>query len=149
MTGIGPVGRQVIANIERLRKDRHLSLAALSERLAEAGRPIGDTILHRQSQGKRRVDTDDLVALAAVLGTTPAALLAPPGTIVAEDHPAVCAARRLADRLAALITAGDPAAAARAREQVDRAMRRVQLEVEELDGIDPPLRRTPHPPEAP
>jgi hypothetical protein len=34
---IGPVGRQVIANIERLRKDRRLSLQALSDRLAEIG----------------------------------------------------------------------------------------------------------------
>jgi hypothetical protein len=131
-TSIGPVGYQVIANIERLRKDRRLSFEALSGLLAEVGRPIGPTVLNRQSHGGRRVDADDLVAFAAVLGTTPAGLLAPPGAAVAEDHPAVLAARSLADRLAALITAGDPEAAARARGQVDRAMRRVQLEVEEL-----------------
>ena len=45
---------------------------------------------------------------------------------------------RAADRLAALITArGDSQAAERERAGVDRAMRRVQLEVEELlaEGI--------------
>ena len=134
-TMIGPVGRAAIANVEQLRAERGLSLRDLSARLAEAGRPIGDTVLHRQSQGKRRIDADDLVAFARVLGVAPARLLAPPEMAAAEDHPAVRAARDLADRLAAIVTADTREAAARARIQADRALRRVQLEAEELlDG---------------
>lgn len=54
-------------------------------------------------------------------------------TAAGPCHPV--SARHPADRLAGLIAAGDPDATARARGQVDRAMRRVQLEVEELlDG---------------
>jgi hypothetical protein len=134
-TMIGPVGRAVIANIEQLRAVRGLSLVGLSERLAEAGRPIGDTVLHRQSQGKRRVDADDLAAFARVLDVTPARLLAPPEVAGAEDHPAVLAARDLAGRLAAVAAAATPEAAARARIQAGRALRRAQLEAEEL--LDP------------
>ena len=127
---IGPVGRAVIANVEALRASRGLSLRDLSARLAEAGRPIGGTVLHRQSQGRRRVDADDLAALARVLGVTPARLLAPPEIAGAEDHPAVRAARDLADRLAAIVAAGSAEGVLLAR--ADRALRRVQLEAEEL-----------------
>lgn len=129
---IGPVGRTVIANIGAIRKQRGMSLRDLSVRLAEAGRPIGDTVLHRQSQGQRRIDSDDLVAFASVFGVTPARLLAPPETAAAQDHPAVRAARALAECLTALVAAGSPDAASRARGKADRALRRVQLEAEEL-----------------
>lgn len=74
---IGPVGRDVIYNVERLRKVRGLSFRDLAARLAELGRPIGDTVLHRQSQGKRRIDADDLIAFAIALGVTPNSLLFP------------------------------------------------------------------------
>jgi transcriptional regulator with XRE-family HTH domain len=134
-TMIGPVGRGAIANIEELRKARGLSLRDLAAKMAETGRPVGDTVLHRQSQGRRRIDADDLVAFAAVLGVTPARLLAPPEAAAAEDHPAVRAARVLADRLAGLLAADGPEAASRARSQVRRALRRTWLEADELlDG---------------
>lgn len=74
---IGPAGRAVIANIEDLRTRRGLSLRELAAKLAQLGRPIGDTVLHRQSQGKRRVDADDLVAFSIALGVNPSALLLP------------------------------------------------------------------------
>jgi hypothetical protein len=72
---IGPVGRQVVANVEALRRERGYSFSALSDRLAAIGRPILPTVLHRLSQGGRRVDVDDLTALATVLGTTATRLL--------------------------------------------------------------------------
>lgn len=75
---LGPVGEQVIANVTRLRKQLRLSQAQLSERLAEAGRPIRATGIHRVETGKRRVDVDDLVALAGALGVRPAALMEAP-----------------------------------------------------------------------
>ena len=131
---IGPVGSAVIANIERLRKARRMSLRDLSARLDALGRPIGDTVLHRQCQGRRRVDADDLVAFAEALGVTAADLLEPPpasGPI--DGHPALLAARSLASRVADLLAAaGDPQATARAGGQADRALRRVQIELEEL-----------------
>jgi transcriptional regulator with XRE-family HTH domain len=130
---IGATGKAVIANVGRLRKAQHLSFRALSDRLAEIGRPILPSALHAVSQGRRRVDADDLVALACVLGVTPADLLKSPGTTV-PDHPAVRAARDLADRVEALVrAAGDPQAAGRA----DRAMRRVAIEIEELLAAHP------------
>jgi transcriptional regulator with XRE-family HTH domain len=131
-TLIGPVGRQVAANIERLRREQRLSRAALSKRLAESGLTVGETVLDRQSQGRRRVDADDLVAFAAVLGVTPADLLAAPGS-TAPDHPVLRAARSLAalaEDLAA--AAGDPQATAQIAGNLNRAVRRVQLEAEEL-----------------
>lgn len=72
---IGPVGERVIANVEELRQIRGLSFRDLAARLAELGRPIGSAVLHRLSQGRRRVDADDLVALAVALGVTTDSLL--------------------------------------------------------------------------
>lgn len=74
---IGPVGRVAIQNIERLRQKRGMSFRDLAAKMAELGRPIGDTVLHRQSQGKRRIDADDLLAFAAALDVNPSALLLP------------------------------------------------------------------------
>lgn len=122
------VGQNVVRNIEELRKARGLSLTSLSARLAELGRPIGDTVLHRQAHGGRRIDTGDLVAFASVFDVDPARLLADPATAEAEDHPAVRAARTLASDLARL--AADPSPQARIR--ADRTLRRLEIETEEL-----------------
>lgn len=74
---IGPVGERVIDNVEKLRQARGISFRDLAARLAKLGRPIGPAVLHRLSQGKRRVDADDLVALAVALGVNPSTLLLP------------------------------------------------------------------------
>jgi transcriptional regulator with XRE-family HTH domain len=50
----------------------------LSRRLDEAGRPIPALGLRRIENGERRVDVDDLAALAFALGVNPNALLFPP-----------------------------------------------------------------------
>jgi len=73
----GPIARNVIANVRRLRARAGLTLAGLSERLTESGRPILPTGLQRLEAGKRRVDPDDLVGLAAALEVSPVSLLLP------------------------------------------------------------------------
>lgn len=75
---LGPTGRQVMENIARVRKALGLSYAELSRRLADAGRPIPPLGLRRIEEGMRRVDVDDLFALAAVLWVTPVILMLPP-----------------------------------------------------------------------
>ncbi|MFD7428415.1 helix-turn-helix domain-containing protein [Streptomyces sp. NPDC059818] len=47
----------------------------LAERLTQAGRPMSQPIVSRMESGTRRIDVDDLVALAAVFSVSPAALL--------------------------------------------------------------------------
>src|SRR5947209_8763146 len=74
---LGPVGRYVIANLKQLREDRRLSYRELSDRLRALGRPIATLGLSRIEKGTRRVDADDLVALAIALDVNPAALLLP------------------------------------------------------------------------
>lgn len=74
---IGPTGQTVSANVRRLREEQNLTVAALSRRLADRGRLIAPLGLRRLESGQRRVDADDLAALAVVLGTSPAALLMP------------------------------------------------------------------------
>jgi transcriptional regulator with XRE-family HTH domain len=71
----GDVGHAVAARIRWERERRQLSLQALSERLAALGRPILPSGLSKIEQGTRRVDVDDLVALAAALETVPSHLL--------------------------------------------------------------------------
>lgn len=73
---LGPLGEQVRGNVVRMRKGRHLTYAALSERTAAAGRPLAIIALRRIEAGLRRVDVDDLVTLAAALGVEVGAIMA-------------------------------------------------------------------------
>lgn len=90
---LGPVGETVQANVKRLREAQNLSLVKLSRLLTEVGRPIPTLGLSRIENGERRVDADDLVALAMALGKHPAALLLPPED---PDEPVQLAPQRAA-----------------------------------------------------
>jgi transcriptional regulator with XRE-family HTH domain len=68
---IGEASRNVIANIEHLLKVRSLSQRKLAAALYDVGRPIPALGIARILRGERRVDVDELVALAKVLETTP------------------------------------------------------------------------------
>lgn len=80
----GPTAITVGRNLHRLRKTRGFTVHSLSAALRKAGRPITpDAVCKMENAGKpgkqaRRVDVDDLVALAAVLNVSPSALLLPP-----------------------------------------------------------------------
>ncbi|MGW1071525.1 helix-turn-helix domain-containing protein [Streptomyces sp. NPDC002537] len=75
----GPVGDIVRRNVRRLRAERRLTTERLAEHLRQhTGRSIPASGITRLEGGQRRVDVDDLVALATVLGVTPAQLLEPP-----------------------------------------------------------------------
>ena len=74
---LGPTGETVRANITRLRAFRRLGYTELSERLKDIGKPITPMGLRRIENGARRVDTDDLFALAVALGVSPITLLIP------------------------------------------------------------------------
>jgi 8-oxo-dGTP pyrophosphatase MutT (NUDIX family)/transcriptional regulator with XRE-family HTH domain len=71
----GAVGKRVAQNLAALRIARGLSQPQLAERLARYGRPIAAAVLSKTEQLDRRVDVDDLVALAIALGVTPNRLL--------------------------------------------------------------------------
>lgn len=72
-----PTARRVAENLRRVRQERGLSYAELSRRLEKGGHPIRDTGLLKIEKGDRGVGVDDLIALAAALGTTPNRLLLP------------------------------------------------------------------------
>lgn len=76
-TTLGPTGETVRENVKRLRETQKLTYVELAERLAGVGRTIPVLGLRRIEKGERRVDADDLVALAVVLGVNPSALLLP------------------------------------------------------------------------
>jgi len=80
--GTNPVQRDataetVSANVKRLRTQQNLGLRALSEKLGEVGRPLRHSAVDQIEKGTRRVDVDDLMALAAALGVSPITLLMP------------------------------------------------------------------------
>jgi len=75
---LGPTGHTVAANVRRLREEQRLSYAEVARRLDKFGYPIATLGLAHIEKGKRRVDADDLMALAVVLGVNPNALLLPP-----------------------------------------------------------------------
>jgi transcriptional regulator with XRE-family HTH domain len=82
---LGPAGEVLARNIQRIREGQRLTFVALSERLAAAGRPIAVLGLRRIERGERRVDVDDLLALAHALGVAPVDLLVPGSA--ADDEP--------------------------------------------------------------
>lgn len=72
---LGPVGHALAANVKNIRESQRLTFVALSERLNDVGRPIAVLGLRRIERGERRVDADDLLALANALGVNPVDLL--------------------------------------------------------------------------
>ncbi|MFH9589169.1 helix-turn-helix domain-containing protein [Streptomyces luteogriseus] len=77
-TPMGPVGEALMHNIKRIREGQRLTFVKLSEELTEIGRPIPILGLRRIERGERRVDAEELLALAYVLGVQPVDLLVPP-----------------------------------------------------------------------
>ncbi|WP_202129048.1 helix-turn-helix domain-containing protein [Pseudarthrobacter sp. ATCC 49987] len=73
----GVTGATTMENLKRARGE--MTYAELARRLAALGRPIPSLGLRRIEAGERRVDVDDLMALAVVLGVSPLALLLPHG----------------------------------------------------------------------
>ncbi len=76
-TDLGPIGVNVNHAVQRFRDKRRLGYAELSRKLAELGREIPPLGLRRIESGERRVDVDDLVALALALDVSVLALLLP------------------------------------------------------------------------
>ncbi|MEV5869954.1 helix-turn-helix domain-containing protein [Streptomyces sp. SID4934] len=76
---IGPAGLTVARTIENLRIERGLGQRQLAARCTALGRPMSNTMLSRIELAKRRCDIDDLVAIAAALQVSPAALFQGPG----------------------------------------------------------------------
>jgi transcriptional regulator with XRE-family HTH domain len=72
-------GLTVAENIQRTRKSQQVSLAELAARLDKMGRRIGLSSLSKIENGDRRVDVDDLVAIALALDVSPLGLLLPRG----------------------------------------------------------------------
>lgn len=72
---LGGTGETVRTNVKRLRGG--MQYKELAEKLAEAGRPIPTLGLRRIEAGERRVDVDDLMALAVVFDVSPLAILLP------------------------------------------------------------------------
>lgn len=77
---LGPTGDTVRENVLRYRTRLNLGYADLARRLEELGRPIPVLGLSRIERGERRVDVDDLMALAVALGVSPTSLLLPDTT---------------------------------------------------------------------
>lgn len=78
---LGATGDTVRANITRIREAQNLTYAQLGRKLDQCGRAIPTLGLRRIESGERRVDVDDLMALAAALDVSPLDLLTP----VAEE----------------------------------------------------------------
>lgn len=74
---IGPIGERLGDQVRRVRLDRGLTQSELSESLGRLGRPIPTASIGRLESGGRKVDVDDLMAIAYALDVSPLALLLP------------------------------------------------------------------------
>jgi hypothetical protein len=75
---LGPAGNNVRRNVRRLREERRWGYLDVEKRAARVGRAIPVLAQSAIDTGERRVDVDDLVALAAVFDLRPEQLLEPP-----------------------------------------------------------------------
>ena len=133
MPEVGPAGRNLIANVDRLRQERGLSWRKLSAELDAIGRPIPPLGFTRMTRGERPDGRRRPGRAGPCPGCVPCRPAGPPDGASAPDHAALRAAAELADRIAGLLRAAkDPASAGVVAGSVDRALRGVQLEVEEL-----------------
>ncbi|MBP2435821.1 helix-turn-helix domain-containing protein [Microbacterium amylolyticum] len=73
----GLTNNYVAHNVRNARQSIGMDLRTLSQKLTEAGRKLSVSGVSKVELGDRRVDVDDLTAIAYALGTTPAALLSP------------------------------------------------------------------------
>lgn len=73
----GPTSATTRANIAHFRTDLDMTYADLSRELERRGHPIPPLGLRRIESGERRVDVDDLAAIALALNVNPNALLMP------------------------------------------------------------------------
>lgn len=72
---LGPTGERTAKNFSDLREQSGASLRTMSAKLDVLGRPIPPASLMKIEKGTRRVDVDDLVALALALDVAPNRLL--------------------------------------------------------------------------
>src|SRR6478752_7585543 len=70
-------GETVRRRLREVRESQGLTLARVQQRLRDLGREYMTSTLSQIENGGRRVDVDDLVALAAALGVAPVTLLMP------------------------------------------------------------------------
>lgn len=61
-----------------MRSVQRMTTEQLAERVSDLGRPMYATTITKIEKMLRRVDVDDLTALATALGVTPVQLLEPP-----------------------------------------------------------------------
>jgi transcriptional regulator with XRE-family HTH domain len=91
---IGPTGETVRATVRDIRTNRRrLTLRDLSEKMTTVGWPMAHNTISEIERGARRVDVDDLMALAAALETSPLELLG----LVEPIHPLSEKATRIVD----------------------------------------------------
>ncbi|OBB71212.1 helix-turn-helix domain-containing protein [Mycobacterium sp. 852014-52144_SCH5372336] len=74
---LGETGAAVARNVKHLRRTRGMAFTDLSKLLNSIGREIPTWGLRKIESGGRRVDADDLVALAVALDVSPTSLLMP------------------------------------------------------------------------
>ncbi|BCI55706.1 hypothetical protein NIIDNTM18_49840 [Mycolicibacterium litorale] len=91
LDSLGTSGETVAKNIRRIRTERGLPYTELAERLERVGREIPTWGLRKIESGGRRVDVDDLMALASVLGVSPVTFLMPArkddgSEVTVDDH---------------------------------------------------------------
>jgi len=74
---LGPTGTRLGPQLRAVRRARNLTLGGLSCVLTDLGHPINVSALAKAEKGQRRIDVDDLIALAVAVDTSPNALLLP------------------------------------------------------------------------
>jgi transcriptional regulator with XRE-family HTH domain len=145
MTDFNATARLVAGNVRRLRDARGLSLRRFSEELKKHGCNLSADAVNKIENGRelelsaplpkqvRRVDVDELVALAATFGVTTDELLLPPGQARRGDgHRSVDLTEELLDAVRDVVDPGSDTDVARRTQTARRLMAQLALELDEI-----------------
>lgn len=118
-----------------------MPVTELSEILSGLGRPIPALGIRRIEDGTRRLDVDDLTAVAQALGVSPITLLLPPASDRSDDTPVTGVEGSVAaEVLWAWLTADRPLPSMQIRTNTFRDDSWPQWRVDELEQLDQELR---------
>lgn len=74
---LGASALTVAENVTRCRKRAGHTMRSLADEMTSHGFPMSHSVVSQMENGARRIDVDDLMALAFVLKTSPTSLLMP------------------------------------------------------------------------
>lgn len=132
---VGLFGDVVRGNLSMRRAELGLTAQEVADRTSTAPRPLGRSAVSELERGARRVDVDDLVALAVALETSPSDLLTPAATGTEIDLGQNNITLLTGQIRRWLVEGGDVRAVAHPDDRLEAELAAINTELRKLDKV--------------